>query len=162
MTPTAWKMYKYSLLYLALLFVAMGVDRGLPFAPTAPAGAIRPGGRVAILAAAGPADAETPRQRAGDDAPPPLRSPAAASPSSPRHADAALAARPALPRPASRSLIALLLSAAIGLAFPLVVGYLLDAAFVQHDRALLDRIALGLIGALRRRRPCSTTSRPTS
>ena len=30
-TPTAWKMYKYSLLYLALLFVAMGVDRALPF-----------------------------------------------------------------------------------------------------------------------------------
>ena len=30
-TPTAWKMYKYSLLYLALLFAAMGVDRALPF-----------------------------------------------------------------------------------------------------------------------------------
>jgi protoheme IX farnesyltransferase len=30
-TPTAWRMYKYSLLYLALLFVAMGVDRALPF-----------------------------------------------------------------------------------------------------------------------------------
>ncbi len=30
-TPTAWKMYKYSLLYLALLFVAMAVDRALPF-----------------------------------------------------------------------------------------------------------------------------------
>jgi len=30
-TPTAWKMYKYSLLYLALLFVAMGVDRAVPF-----------------------------------------------------------------------------------------------------------------------------------
>ena len=28
---TAWGMYKYSLLYLALLFVAMGVDRALPF-----------------------------------------------------------------------------------------------------------------------------------
>ncbi len=27
---TAWKMYKYSLLYLALLFAAMGVDRHLP------------------------------------------------------------------------------------------------------------------------------------
>lgn len=27
---TAWRMYKYSLLYLALLFVAMGVDRALP------------------------------------------------------------------------------------------------------------------------------------
>jgi heme o synthase len=30
-TPTAWKMYRYSLLYLALLFVAMGVDRAVPF-----------------------------------------------------------------------------------------------------------------------------------
>jgi len=30
-TPTAWKMYKYSLLYLALLFAAMGIDRALPF-----------------------------------------------------------------------------------------------------------------------------------
>jgi protoheme IX farnesyltransferase len=30
-TPTAWKMYKYSLLYLALLFVAMGIDRTVPF-----------------------------------------------------------------------------------------------------------------------------------
>ena len=29
-TPTAWKMYRYSLLYLALLFVAMGIDRYLP------------------------------------------------------------------------------------------------------------------------------------
>jgi len=29
-TPTAWKMYKYSLAYLALLFLAMGVDRALP------------------------------------------------------------------------------------------------------------------------------------
>ncbi len=42
--------------------------------------------------------------------------------------------------------LALLLSAAIGLAFPLVVGRLLDAAFVQQSRALLDRVALGLIG----------------
>jgi len=30
-TPTTWRMYKFSLLYLALLFVAMGVDRALPF-----------------------------------------------------------------------------------------------------------------------------------
>lgn len=29
-TPTAWRMYKYSLVYLALLFVAMGVDRTIP------------------------------------------------------------------------------------------------------------------------------------
>jgi len=37
-------------------------------------------------------------------------------------------------------------SAAIGLAFPQIVRYLLDAAFVRHDGALLDRIALGLVG----------------
>jgi protoheme IX farnesyltransferase len=30
-TSTAWRMYRYSLLYLALLFVAMGIDRALPF-----------------------------------------------------------------------------------------------------------------------------------
>jgi heme o synthase len=30
-TPVAWRMYRYSLLYLALLFVAMGVDRAIPF-----------------------------------------------------------------------------------------------------------------------------------
>jgi protoheme IX farnesyltransferase len=29
-TPVAWQMYRYSLLYLALLFAAMGVDRALP------------------------------------------------------------------------------------------------------------------------------------
>jgi heme O synthase-like polyprenyltransferase len=29
-TPTAMKMFHYSLLYLALLFVAMGVDRAIP------------------------------------------------------------------------------------------------------------------------------------
>jgi protoheme IX farnesyltransferase len=29
-TPVAWGMYRYSLLYLALLFAAMGVDRSLP------------------------------------------------------------------------------------------------------------------------------------
>jgi hypothetical protein len=32
----AWEMYRYSLLYLALLFVAMGVDRALPFGHPAP------------------------------------------------------------------------------------------------------------------------------
>jgi ATP-binding cassette, subfamily B, bacterial MsbA len=37
-------------------------------------------------------------------------------------------------------------SAAIGLAFPQIVRYLLDAAFVRHDGALLDRIALSLVG----------------
>lgn len=29
-TPVAWRMYKYSLLYLALLFLAMGIDRAIP------------------------------------------------------------------------------------------------------------------------------------
>ncbi len=33
----------------------------------------------------------------------------------------------------------------LALAFPLVVKYLLDAAFVQGDRAVLDKIALGLL-----------------
>src|SRR6266545_374924 len=37
-------------------------------------------------------------------------------------------------------------SAAIGLAFPQIVRGLLDAAFVRHDRALLDRIAVLLLG----------------
>ena len=36
-TPTAWRLYRYSLLYLALLFVAMGVDRALPFGHREPA-----------------------------------------------------------------------------------------------------------------------------
>lgn len=38
----------------------------------------------------------------------------------------------------------LVLSSAIGLVFPLVVGYLLDAAFEAGDSRLLDRIALTL------------------
>ena len=41
--------------------------------------------------------------------------------------------------------VCLLIAAAVGLAFPLVVRYLLDAAFQARDRALLDRIALGLL-----------------
>ncbi|HJS48199.1 MAG TPA: ABC transporter transmembrane domain-containing protein [Gemmatimonadales bacterium] len=53
-------------------------------------------------------------------------------------------------RPHRRALflafLALVASAAIGLAFPLIVGWLLDAAFVRGDRALLDRVALGLLG----------------
>ncbi len=40
----------------------------------------------------------------------------------------------------------LLLSGSIGLAFPLVVRHLMDAAFVELDRALLNRIALFLLG----------------
>jgi subfamily B ATP-binding cassette protein MsbA len=43
--------------------------------------------------------------------------------------------------------ICLVVAAAVGLAFPAVVQRLLDAAFQKHDRALLDRIALFLIGA---------------
>ena len=41
--------------------------------------------------------------------------------------------------------LCLLVAAAVGLAFPLVVRYLLDAAFQTRDRRLLDRIALGLL-----------------
>jgi ATP-binding cassette, subfamily B, bacterial MsbA len=41
--------------------------------------------------------------------------------------------------------VALLASAVLSLAFPMVVRYLLDAAFVNRDRELLDRIALGLV-----------------
>jgi subfamily B ATP-binding cassette protein MsbA len=41
--------------------------------------------------------------------------------------------------------LTLVLSASLGLAFPMVVRYLLDAAFIQQNRALLDRIAVGLI-----------------
>lgn len=43
--------------------------------------------------------------------------------------------------------VCLVIAAAVGLAFPAVVQRLLDAAFQQHDRALLDRIALFLIAA---------------
>src|SRR3982751_3701474 len=43
--------------------------------------------------------------------------------------------------------VCLVIAAAVGLAFPLVVRHLLDAAFQQRDRALLDRIAIGLIAA---------------
>ena len=42
--------------------------------------------------------------------------------------------------------VCLIASAAVGLAFPQIVRGLLDAAFVRHDGALLDRIALVLIG----------------
>jgi protoheme IX farnesyltransferase len=35
-TPTTWKLYKYSLSYLALLFVAMAADRWVPFGHRAP------------------------------------------------------------------------------------------------------------------------------
>jgi subfamily B ATP-binding cassette protein MsbA len=41
--------------------------------------------------------------------------------------------------------LTLIVSALIGLAFPMVVRFLLDAAFVRQDRAILDRIAIGLV-----------------
>ncbi|HEV7704453.1 MAG TPA: ABC transporter transmembrane domain-containing protein, partial [Gemmatimonadaceae bacterium] len=41
--------------------------------------------------------------------------------------------------------LALLVSSAIGLAFPLVVRELLDAAFVKSDGALLNKLALVLV-----------------
>ena len=41
--------------------------------------------------------------------------------------------------------VCLLVAAAVGLAFPQVVRYLLDAAFQRRDRQLLDRIAIGLV-----------------
>jgi subfamily B ATP-binding cassette protein MsbA len=40
---------------------------------------------------------------------------------------------------------ALVASGLAALAFPMAVRYLLDAAFVDRDRAMLDRIALGLV-----------------
>ena len=43
------------------------------------------------------------------------------------------------------ALVCLVLAAAAGLAFPAVVRWLLDAAFVARDRALLDRMAFGLV-----------------
>jgi subfamily B ATP-binding cassette protein MsbA len=42
--------------------------------------------------------------------------------------------------------VALIVSSLIGLAFPWIVAYLLDAAFVKGGRQLLDKIALGLLG----------------
>jgi ATP-binding cassette, subfamily B, bacterial MsbA len=41
--------------------------------------------------------------------------------------------------------VALVASGMLALAFPMAVRYLLDAAFVERDRALLDRIAIGLV-----------------
>ena len=41
--------------------------------------------------------------------------------------------------------VTLIASALIGLAFPMVVRYLLDAAFVEQNREMLDRIAIGLV-----------------
>ena len=41
--------------------------------------------------------------------------------------------------------VALVASGLLALAFPMAVRYLLDAAFVERDRAMLDRIALALV-----------------
>jgi subfamily B ATP-binding cassette protein MsbA len=41
--------------------------------------------------------------------------------------------------------LALVASGLLALAFPMAVRYMLDAAFVDGDRALLDRIAIGLV-----------------
>jgi ATP-binding cassette, subfamily B, bacterial MsbA len=43
------------------------------------------------------------------------------------------------------ALLCLLLSVGIGLAFPQIVRHLLDAAFVEHNGSLLNRIAIGLL-----------------
>ena len=43
-------------------------------------------------------------------------------------------------------MVALVFSSAIGLAFPLVVRYLMDAAFVTRNLYNLNAIALGLLG----------------
>jgi heme o synthase len=55
-TPVAWQMYRYSLLYLALLFTAMGIDRVLPFGRPAERHEViilgRPGQELAMPAAA--------------------------------------------------------------------------------------------------------------
>ncbi|MGH7522787.1 MAG: ABC transporter ATP-binding protein [Gemmatimonadales bacterium] len=45
------------------------------------------------------------------------------------------------------AVVALLVAAVITLGFPLAIRYLLDAAFLKHDRSMLDRIALGLLAA---------------
>ena len=44
------------------------------------------------------------------------------------------------------ALVCLVIAACAGLVFPRVVQELLDAAFLRRDRALLDRIALALLG----------------
>ena len=58
---------------------------------------------------------------------------------------------PLLPRlrphvgPLSIAAVCLVLSAAVGLAFPRIVQYLLDAAFISGNARGLDRIAIGLL-----------------
>ncbi len=48
--------------------------------------------------------------------------------------------------PLAIAAVCLVVAAAAGLVFPLVIGYLLDAAFELKDRGALDRIALLLLG----------------
>jgi protoheme IX farnesyltransferase len=55
-TPTTWKLYKYSLSYLALLFVAMAVDRWVPF------GHPEPQPEVIVFGASAPANLTTPHR----------------------------------------------------------------------------------------------------
>jgi protoheme IX farnesyltransferase len=55
-TPTTWKLYKYSLSYLALLFVAMAADRWIPFGHRAPP----PQGFILDKPAPAPGSATTP------------------------------------------------------------------------------------------------------
>ena len=42
--------------------------------------------------------------------------------------------------------VLMLMSTGVGLAFPLIVRELLDAAFLANDSGLLNRVALGLLG----------------
>ena len=56
-TATAWRLYRYSLLYLALLFLAMAVDRNLPGVPLRP-------DRVMILSHPEPPSAAPPAHQA--------------------------------------------------------------------------------------------------
>ncbi len=76
--------------------------------------------------------------------------PRSSTPTKPRVSGAALRELLPLLRPYRGALaltfLLLVLTSAIGLAFPRVVGYLLDAAFVDGSSRLLDRIALGLLG----------------
>ena len=131
-TPVAWRMYRYSLLYLALLFVAMGIDRALPFGHRAAARA----GAHSRPAGAGSRDTRQVVTTATEAA--------AAS----RRPGRLVRLWPRVRQ--YRGMLALatltlVLSALLGLAFPMVVRYLLDAAFIQQNRAVLDRIAIGLV-----------------
>jgi subfamily B ATP-binding cassette protein MsbA len=98
--------------------------------------------------------AAVPAPNAAPGAPPAPATPLGAAP-----AAAPRSRRPRSPRPLARllplarpyagrllvALACLVVAAAAGLAFPAVVRWLLDAAFVERDRALLDRMALGLL-----------------